>query len=330
MKIAAFPNSSGSRYWRLEYPLKHIEGDGVQVRIYDEPEFEEAAMWADIVILQSITHMRGIATLRAYQKERGLKIVVDCDDYLDISEDNPHRIEHELSNAVEIIKITLGIADLVTTTTEKLAAYLRQFNSKVVVLPNYIDVGLWDLPKLDNKSKDVRIGWAGSITHIKDLEYIKEPLTKICKEFDNIRLVFVGDKRIGDMFPGCKVENMLGVPFEVWPSKLHSLRLDIGIAPLANNTFNQYKSNIKWQEYAIAKIPGVFSKIVYWRKGFDGHFGLMAESKDEWYAHLRNLVVSESLRREIADKAYYRVKARYDLKDHASEWLESYRELMYK
>lgn len=330
MKIAAFPNSSAARFWRIDGPLKYVARSGHEVKIYDGPAFEEAALWADIVILQSIVDKEGIATLRAYQKERGLKIVVDCDDYLEVNPDNPHKIEHDITSASEIIKITLGIADLVTTTTKPLKSYLAQFNNNVELLPNYIDVERWDMPKLRNESSDIRIGWAGSITHIDDLKAVQKPLTRICEEFDYVKLVFVGDTRAEDLFPGCRVEAMLGVPFEAWPTRLGGLRLDIGIAPLKKTPFNECKSNIKWQEYAIAKIPGVYSNTVYWQKGFDGHLGFIADSPEKWYLHLRNLVVSEALRYEISDRAYYHVKSKYDLADHADSWLESYRKLVYK
>src|SRR5262249_40415023 len=117
---------------------------------------------------------------------------------------------------------------------------------------------------------------------------------------------------------------MMGVPFDFWPTKLHSLRLDIGLAPLRDTEFNRCKSRIKFYEYGIAAIPGVFSPTVYQEKMFDGHFGMIAENPDEWYKSIKNLILYPELREEIGRAAYGYVKARCDLKKHIVEWDKAY------
>jgi glycosyltransferase involved in cell wall biosynthesis len=324
MKIALFPNPSGSRYWRLEDPAKYLLRKGHHARVVTTGIDDEVARWADIYVLQSVVDKEGIALLHAYQQEKDKRIVVDADDALEITDDNPHKAEHEMTNASEVIKITMQIADLITTTTPYLAEKLRKYNDNVVVLPNYIDLERWDLPKYQNTSDKIRIGWAGSITHINDLKLVVNPLKRLCKEFKNLQLVFVGDPRVGELFDGCPVENMVGVPFEVWPAKLHSLRLDIGIAPLADTEFNKCKSNIKWQEYSVAKIPGVYSNTVYQLRGIEPRYALIAYTEDHWYQCLRNLIVSQALREDIGTATYSRVTQRFSLAKHIDKWIEAY------
>ena len=247
------------------------------------------------------------------------------DDDIRLDSSNPFTKEHEVLDAFEAVKTTIEIADLVTTTTEYLANKLQQYNPNVIVLENYIDLERWDLePKYKNESKCIRIGWAGSVTHIKDLEFIEEPVKKICKEFPNVQLVLVGEPRAKEMFIGCNKEVQLGVPFTVWPKKLSGLRLDIGLAPLIHNDFNKCKSRIKHYEYAINMIPAVYSPTVYDEQHFDGYFGLVAPDKDRWYACLRNLVQSKELREDIANSAYGFVKAHKSLEKHIDLWEKAY------
>lgn len=329
MNIAMFPNQSGSRYWRLEDPAKQLRQHGINAQVITgEGITDEIAQWADIVVLQSCVDMKGIALLRAYQQERGLKIVVDADDHLRVDSTNPHAMEHEATNAQEIIEITMRIADAITTTTTVLAKALKQYNENVYVLPNYMDIERWDLPKLTNDSDTIRLGWAGSVTHLNDLKMVEKPVKQILDEFPQVKLILVGDPRVGEIFKGYQVETMLGVDFNSWPSRLAGLRLDIGIAPLADTEFNRNKSNIKWMEYGINKVPGVFSKIVYWRKNFDGKTGLIAETQQQWYQCLKNLITNEDLRHDLGEKAYLKVRTRYDLKENINEWIECYSKLV--
>lgn len=326
MKILAYTNPSAASIWRLTDPFKHLRKIGVDAQISDETITDQAAEWADIVVLQSTVNKEGIALLRAYQQLKGLKIVAECDDLLQLNDDNPHAVEHKLKDASMVIKKTIEIADLVTCTTENLARELKKINPKVKILPNYMDLERWDLPKHSNMTDRIRIGWAGSATHLNDLKSIVQPLIKAKEEYPQIEYIFVGESRIRELFP-FPVEIMMGVPFEMWPAKLHSLRLDIALAPLLNTPFNQCKSNIKFQEYAIAQFPGIYAPIVYNFQYFEPKFGIVAEDEDHWYRAIKHLIDYPQRRQEIRENAYELVKRKFDLSKHIHEWSSAYKQL---
>lgn len=329
MKIVAWGNDSGSRYWRLVDPLKYMVKRGHEVILSTHAINDLEVDWADVCVVQSCTDKDGIALLRKYQVERGKKIVVECDDGLELNDDSPFKKDHEKSDAKFVITRTMEIADLITTTTSYLADQLRVYNDKIRVLPNSLDLDRWELPYLKNDSGKIRIGWAGSITHLDDMKMIVNPIKKICKEFKNVQLVIIGDPRVAELFDGCPVEMMTGVPFEAWPAKLYSLRLDIGLAPLRDSYFNKCKSNIKWQEYSIASIPGVFSPLVYTslNEHFDGHYGQAAEDEDQWYRCIKNYIISPELREDIAKQARSCVTTSHTLKVNGHLWQEAYTNL---
>lgn len=330
IKIAAWPNPSAARHWRLEAPFKYLNHMGeYDARIIDGPITDEVAAWADIYVLHGIVDREGIATLHAYQKEQGKKLIIEQDDLIEVDEHNPHAKDHEVKQAAETIKITMGIADAVTTTTKPLARRLRHYNSNVIVLPNYLDMETWDLPiKKVNTSGTIRIGWAGSITHLRDLDMVAPVLRRIMSEYPKVELVLVGEPRARKLFEGYKVEVMYGVPFEAWPAKLHSLRLDMGIAPLQATEFNKAKSNIKFLEYSIAKVPGVYSKTVYCTNKIEPNRGMIAYDMEQWYACLRNLIVSPALREDMRLSAYSFVRSWYDLETHTPERDKAYKSLL--
>ena len=327
MKILCWGNSSAAKDWRLTDPMKYLRKLGHDAYVSDEGITEKACKWADAYVISSVINRDSIAMLYQYQVEQNKKIVVDCDDYLQLNDDSPFQMEHDISNASEVIKRTMEIADLITTTTNHLADKLKEINHHVVVLPNYMDMERWDVEKVHNTSKTIRIGWAGSMTHFNDLKSIVGPLKRICKEFPQVRLIFIGEQRIADELEGCPVECMLGVPFEVWPSRLNGLQLDIGLAPLLDTEFNKCKSNIKWLEYSIAKVPGIYSPTVYQHRSFEPKFGLVANTPDEWYGAIKHLIEYPERRKEIAEGSYTLIKQKYDLEKNIHKWAETYQNL---
>ena len=57
-----------------------------------------------------------------------------------------------------------------------------------------------------------------------------------------------------------------GVPTPEYPAKLASLDLDLAIAPIAENSFNDCKSNLKLLEYGILGFPVIASDFGPYRR----------------------------------------------------------------
>ncbi len=323
MKIIAYGNNSGGKFWRLEHPFKHLRNKGIEAWVSDEVITDKALDWADIVVMNGVTYKPSLHKVFQAQQDKGLKVVVDVDDWYDLNDDSPFAKDHEIQDAKETILGTIMIADLVTCTNKVLESRISKYNKNVQILKNYMDLEFWDQPKEVNTSDKIRIGWAGSITHMNDLKMVVEPLKRIMKEYP-VECVFVGDPRIGDEFKGYPVTTMLGVPFEAWPLRLNGLRLDIGIAPLQDTPFNHAKSNIKWQEYSIAKVPGIYSPTVYGVDGFEPKFGIIALDEDHWYRAIKHYIDFPQRREEVREESYKHVTRNFSLEKHISEWIEAY------
>jgi O-antigen biosynthesis protein len=321
MKIIFYHNGSGAAYWRLADPLNLLPRDQFEVTAGNG--IDETAEKQDVFVLQSVVDKEKLAYLYALQQEEGKKIVCDVDDYLELDEDNPHYVEHKQIDANFTIKSTLRIADMVTTTNEYLAKQLREYNKNVVILPNYMDLRRWDGLVRENVSKEIRILWAGSITHRKDLEMIEKPMKKILDEYPNVKFVAMGDLRIKEAYYDHNVEVRLGVPFEVYPNILRGMQADIGIAPLRDTEFNRCKSGIKVLEYSMCRIPCVASDV----EPYKGTKALLAQTDDDWYEILSNLIENKKYRQELGQEAYRDTVQNHDLSKKVSGWVEAYKSL---
>lgn len=331
MKIRAFPAPSGSAIWRLTDPFKYMRKHGIDAQVVTEGGItNEICEEADVLVVQSIVDKTMIGRMLWYKENHGKKIVYEIDDYWEANDYNINKKSHEVTDFAQITEDLLSLSDMVTTTNEYLAGKVMPFNENVKILPNAMDFDRWKAgQKHKNTSNRIRIGWAGSLTHLDDLNVAVPALKRIIREFPQVELVLVGDMRFRQFFSDTpRVEVMLGVPFEAWPHKLHGLRLDMGIAPLLDNVFNHCKSNIKWQEYTVAGIPGIYSPTVY-RRGYfeEKKMGLVAEDTEHWYINLRNLIICPYLRDEIVESASVFLERQYNLENTSKNWVEAYTSL---
>lgn len=332
MKIRAFPAPSGSATWRLHDPFKYMRKTGIDAQVVTEGGItDEVCKEADVLVVQSIVDKTMIGRALWFRENKNLKIVYEIDDYWKANDYNINIKSHQVTGFADITEDMLMLSDMVTTTSEHLASLIYPHNKNVRILPNAMDFDRWKVKYTHkNTSSRIRIGWAGSLTHTEDLKLAVPALKRIMNEFPQVELVLVGDMRMRAMFSDTpRVEVMLGVPMEAWPHKLHGLRLDIGIAPLLNNEFNKCKSNIKWQEYTVAGIPGVYSPTVY-RHGYfeEKKMGLVADNSDGWYINLRNLIICPYLREEIVESASVFLERQYNLEYTAKNWVEAYTSLL--
>jgi hypothetical protein len=104
-----------------------------------------------------------------------------------------------------------------------------------------------------------RIGWAGGAGHLGDLEMIGDVIRDLSGQ---VEWVFFG------MCPA-KLKDYVhevhkGVPTLDYPARLMELSqtLDLAIAPLELNLFNECKSNLKLLEYGWCGLPVICTDIV--------------------------------------------------------------------
>src|SRR5689334_12826265 len=86
--------------------------------------------------------------------------------------------------------------------------------------------------------------------------------------------------------------------FDAWPRALSAL--GIGLAPLADSTFNRAKSWLKPLEMAAVGVPCVMSALPEYREIHSLGVGLLAERTKDWYRLVGALVRDASRRAELA------------------------------
>lgn len=235
----------------------------------------------------------------------------------------------ENKKRIALVKEGMKVADIVTTTTEKLARVFRKINKKVKVLPNCLDFDLWKPLDLNRKDKDeIRLMWAGGSSHYHDWLMVSKAVTEIMKKYSNVKLVILGEKFDGTLkdIPPHRIEYHGWVPTPAYPYKMAQLDADIALIPLAKDLFNECKSNLKWLEFSALQVPCVASHVLPYSENATDDNGVWIEDNniDAWVEGLSLLIEDKVLRAKIAGQAHRDVFDKFNIENQYQQWAEVY------
>jgi len=226
-------------------------------------------------------------------KAEGVRIVYDIDDRLDaIPDENQAKTVYGTERKQAEIAEIIGLADLVTVTTEPLARHIAQkYGKPVRILPNMVTANVAPRRHPPDPSF-VRILWAGSATHKRDLAIVAPAIRDLLKERDGkVRFTLFGE-RLPELLADCYkwIDLKKPVDFEEYHDELAEISADFGIVPLENNEFNSGKSGLKGLEYASAGYPVLCSPAAEYPSMVEAGFPAEIVPDDGWAEALRRMV----------------------------------------
>ena len=306
--------------YRVLNKAEQLRKHGFEVKVVNLSEFEltQAQNASHIIIYRSPISPE-LLRLCHLAKDYGKPIFFDIDDlvfdtlYTDQLSYTKGLPRHEKENYDANVRnygYMLENCDGAITSTNQLQKELKKYQSKVLLNRNLasdelISISSQFLKDYSHVSDVVKIGYfSGSISHNENFELIKPAIKQLLKKYSNVQLHIVGILDTPkDMKP---FENQIVTHDYVDWDKLPVLisEVDINLAPLVDSIFNRAKSEIKWIEAALVKVPTVASKIgAFSDMVIDGETGLLA-TDDQWFDKLEALVLSPELRQNLAESAY--------------------------
>jgi len=318
--------------YRIIGPLKEA---GIEiVKGIDNGEFKPMLIQdCDIVLIQRdfAKAFEDFQTISWMAKSTQKPLVLDLDDaILSLPEEHPDRITSYYAAYLPGVLHAVIDADLVTVSTENLKKELLGLNPNIEVLPNFLDTNLWNFKTQRSNENDnlVKILYMGSATHQPEIELMSEALVRVAKESrKKIEFIFVGvqpPEKLREVAEVTSINDMSYV-YKNFVDRFSEIKADFAIAPLSDNPFNRAKSPIKYLEYSVNGIPGVYSTIEPYSTVIrDGYNGLLAKSERQWFAQIMRLIEDQELRESIVRNSQQNIKNHYLLEKNASRWREVY------
>ena len=331
----------------------------------EEPDYSDTFEWADIVFTQNLSNFGGPYTARivGVAKEHGCLMHYDTDDLL--TEVYPgHRLHdvYKEKGLSDITKFIYHNSDLVTVTQMKFADRISGFmsnGSALAVVKNAIDYNLpcWNSKRMIPKNNVCRFGWVGGIHHEQDVKqfagvpnfvnqkagigrcqwnFFGRPPVDPEKGPDWQQDVWDNYQRIIMLGAKGKARNNMFTHPALPPDRYGSFytNMDVALAPLEYNNFNDSKSDIKVAEcgrYAVPLVAtdcGSYSDTIV--NGVTGYLIDPSNPRGEWVRILTRLAKDKKHRREMGENLKKITDEQFDLNKVVGQRLDIYREVMSK
>lgn len=218
----------------------------------------ELARYApDVVVLQRAVLDEQLEKMRRMQAFSGAFKVFELDDYLpNLPIKSIHRL-HMPKDILRSLRRGLGYVDRFVVSTQPLAEAFSGLHGDIRVIENRLPAGWWKGLQSERRvGTKPRVGWAGGAGHTGDLELIADVVKELA---DEVEWVFLG--MCPDKLRPYIHEFHAGVFIHQYPSALASLNLDLALAPLEQNLFNECKSNLRLLEYGACGFPVICSDV---------------------------------------------------------------------
>ena len=315
--------SDGSYQYRAIAPLQALNKVGHadsliipkysdRVRIPSVADLER--LQPQSLLLYNTIHDDQLQALERYKRHNKALRVFGLDDLAsELPQKNPFRTT-VYKDIKKRIRTALSLSDRLIVTTEPLGEAFRGMNDDIRVVPNYLERWRWE--GVQSQRRDAskpRVGWAGALQHQGDLELIIDVVKETAHELD---WVFLG--MCPEEIRGLVAEQHLPVAFDEYPAKLASLDLDLAVAPLEYNKFNEAKSNLRLLEYGIMGWPVVCTNIHPYQ---GAPVECVANNTRAWLNAIRARAFDRDAATVEGDRLRQWVVANFMLEDHLDEWL---------
>lgn len=308
----------GCGWYRCHVPGIELKRHGHEVVLHHTPR-RDLVEDSDIIVFQR-QHLPEALAAMEYANRAGKVTVYELDDDLwNIQPTNPAYPAWHSPGLLDRAEAMLRAAKVVTTTTPVMAAVLKRFNPNVRVLPNMLPSEHWVGVERERHEGRTVIGWAGSAGRGADVKIIQNVVWQVLDVYPDVEF----EHTAKDGFPKHpRVRELESVMIEQYPKTL--ARFDIALAPVADNRFNQAKSDLKFVEYGMLGLPVIASHVEpYAHSIVQGESGFLAKNDKDWLKYLRRLIDNPALRDEIGGRAKKFAESR-TIEAHVDLWAKAY------
>jgi GT2 family glycosyltransferase/glycosyltransferase involved in cell wall biosynthesis len=272
-RVMASPlNSLGVGEYRVRAPLRALAHEAMieatllsnsefRTDRYTPTRFEMNRARPDILLLHHALSDQDYEFIKRVKSETNIKLIFGIDDRVDQVPDKNARKKLVFRDMKHRLRRTMQLCDRMIVSTQPLADAYQAYCDNIVVVPNMIELLRWNdviqsPVAARNNIGNPRFGWAGANQHHGDLEIITDVIKETASEIDWILFGLCPD----ELRPYVKEIHEF-VSFDKYPEKLSQLQLDVAVAPLEFNAFNESKSNLKLLEYGVMGWPVICTDI---------------------------------------------------------------------
>lgn len=298
---------ASSRYRIFQF-LPYLQQKGFRLSVLPAPErrliarleyiprLVKLAQSADVLFIQK--RMLPDFLLR-WLRQRPVRLIFDIDDAVYLRPKQKRRID-----------AMMVASDVIIAGNEILAAYARQLNPNVVVIPSVVDCTHYR-PAERQSNSPLIVGWIGNNPNRGDFTDMPPILDWLGKKYrEKVLLRFVSSHPLN-------MESAVAMEWIPWTleGSLPALQsFDVGIMPLPDTSWNQGKCGFKLIQYLATGVPSVASPVgVNAQIVENAKTGFLAGSAEVWQQGLATLLDNEELRTKMGRAGRNHIQDKYSV-----------------
>ncbi len=221
------------------------------------------------------------------------------------------------------IKEIIRISKVVVVNSTPIREYAEQFNTNIWQVPSVVDTGKFEYKPFPKEVPRVCIGWSGSPSILHNVKLVEATLQEIsARNIADIHLIGGEDFGLNDVRHTAQRWNE--------ETEVADLRkIQIGLVPLPNNSWNKYKFIMKTAQYmALGIVPVATPMASNTEVIRHGENGFLAASDKEWLDYLTVLAEDSELRHRLSSNAAADAHAKYSLKAVEPRVVEAFQSVL--
>ena len=234
-------------------------------------------------------------------KKLNIPMIYDTDDYT---------IERIRSRGCKNILKIINFTNAITVSTDYLAKKIKEkVNKPVYIIKNtinYEQIFFANKTIRERKSENIIkiVYQSGTSTHNEDFKVAEKPIYDVLKTHPNVKFYIFGPLELSEKFKTLYNQIVYYPYMDYLRLQVYISEMDINIAPLRLNEFNNCKSELKLFEAALLAIPTICSPIFSYKKLVQNSVdGLIAYTTSEWEKYLNRMIENKKNREEIGMRA---------------------------
>jgi len=322
--------------YRIIAPFWYLRKYGAKARWTTLVTVDEI-MSADLVIVQRQYDPIIVDGLLKEAREAGKAIIYEIDDNLHaVLPSSPvYQVFKQGGPALAGVHRAIAQSHGLTVSTPELAGDYSKLNQNVEVIYNSIDFEMrdWETIPKDKDKDNIVVGWTGGVTHLEDVELLKNVIPAILEKYKNVKFALYTSLDLARLIierlqlPEDRITIIPPRSFHDYPTALGYF--DISLVPTVNCRFNAAKSNLKVLELGALGIPSVASKVPpYVTTIRNGVNGFTAETEPEWINYISLLIENEELRKKLGMNIRYIVYKHFNLGTNCHLWPEAWKAII--
>jgi len=311
----ALPQCFHYRVRQKQYLLEQLGVACTVVDPDDAPAAVSAVQLASLVIVFRLPLSAGVRQSMAQAQRLGARVVFEVDDAVyrrDLIERNqnvlslPKSVQRAVIVGADEYLETMRTADACLASTQALAEDMARVSGKPAMhVENGIDPDMVkvaagiDADPRPSRREGLWITYgSGSTAHDEDFALAAPGLAQVMAADPEVGLKLIGPVGLPAPLQGFadRVWRLDALPYGEYLRELADS--DLTIAPLADDAFNNFKSQVKVLEAGLLGVPLVASRTLYDRYVEDGVSGVLC-SPAQWPQALTQVVGDEPFRKQL-------------------------------